>query len=92
MTNLNVAFVVLAVQVLEEPGGLEVLEYLVLAVLDLPHFICFDFTMLHYFIFYSFIFVCLLKFLYTFTLISYSLLIVTAFTLYSTYKPTLHLK
>ena len=59
MTNLNVEFAVLAVEVVAEPEGLEVLEYLVLVVLLLLYFICFDFTMLHYVIFYSFILMCL---------------------------------
>ena len=61
MTNLNVPFVALVVWVVVvvEPEGLEVLEYLVLTVLLLPYFICFDFTMLHYVIFYSVILMCL---------------------------------
>ena len=57
MTNLNVIFVVLVIQVASEPEGLEVLEYLVFVVLNLQYFICFDYTMLHYIIFHSVILV-----------------------------------
>ena len=53
------AFVVLVVQVIAEPEGLDVLEYLVLAVLLLPYFICYDLTMLCYVIFYSVMLMCL---------------------------------
>ena len=72
-------------------GGVEVLEYLVLAVLLLPYFTYFKFTMMCYVLFYQTY--VLVIFLYILTLLSYSmshsLLIFTAFALYSIYESTL---
>ena len=59
MTILNVLFVVFVVQIVAELEGSELLEYLVLAVLLLPYFTCFKFTLLCYAIFYSVKLMCL---------------------------------
>ena len=89
MTNLNVLFVVLVVQVVVEPKeGVEVLEYLVLQscschTLFVLILLC---CIMSYFILLNSC-VCNIS-LYSY-FISYSLFIVTTFTLYFIYEDTL---